>query len=501
MRTRTFTLALFAAVTIVAWAGSAYAQSYPPPPPPYSQGPGGYSQAAPGYDDQAPYYDPRPDGNYDDPNSYDQGYDSSYDSQSPADESLFYSELSPYGRWIQRGSYGWVWEPTRVEVGWRPYTRGRWVQSDYGWTWLSDEPWGWATYHYGRWTLDREYGWLWVPGTDWGPAWVSFQEGNGYLGWAPLPPSVGFQASIGIQIGGLSLSASIDPYAWSFVPERSFFAARLDSVILPPARNVTFIRSTTNYTNIRVVNHRVFNQGFPTQRIEQATGQRVQHFQLTPTRDRARGRVAQVQGNQISIFQPAPSLARPQANVTPQVAIQRRQQQQLRRGAQQSGQPQPGQPQPGQPTRQVQQPPQPGDQRQWQRPSNTRPAPSPEEVDRKYQAQQQQLQARQEAQRNRLQQLQQQEQQNRGNNAQAQQREAQRQAEQKALQEQNQREQQLLQARRDREKQAAQARPQRPPNDQNQQNRQNQQNQNQQQQRQKEQPQRERKPEPTPPPV
>src|SRR3954464_2631010 len=44
---------------------------------------------------------------------------------------------------------GGVWEPAQVEVGWRPYTRGRWVQSDYGWTWLSNEPWGWATYHYG----------------------------------------------------------------------------------------------------------------------------------------------------------------------------------------------------------------------------------------------------------------------------------------------------------------------------------------------------------------
>jgi hypothetical protein len=492
MKTRTFTLVVLTAA--VGLAGSAYAQSYPPPPPP--NGPGGYDQAAPGYDDQAPYYDPRPDGNYDDPNSYN---DPGYDTQGPVDESLFYSELSPYGRWIQRGSYGWVWEPMQVEVGWRPYTRGRWVQSDYGWTWLSDEPWGWATYHYGRWFADPEYGWLWVPGTDWGPAWVSFQEGNGYVGWAPLPPSVGFQASIGIQIGGLSLTAAIDPFAWAFVPEHDFLQTRLDSVILPPARNVTFIRNTNNITNIRVVNHRVFNQGIPTQRIEQATGQRVQQFQLTPTRDRVQGRVAQVQGNRISIFQPAPNLARPQANITPQVAIQRRQQQQLRRGGQQSGQPGQPQAQPGQPTRQVQQPPQPGDQRQWQRPSNTRPVPSsPEEVDRKYQAQQQQLQARQEAQRNRLQQLQQQEQQqNQNNSAQAQQREAQHQAEQKAMQEQHQREQQLLQARRDREKQAAQARPQQRPNDQNQQNRQNQ---NQQQQRQREQQQRDKKPEPTPPP-
>src|SRR5258706_3489242 len=253
MKTRTFTLTLLTAA--VALGVIAYAQSYPPPPPPYDPGQSGYNQ--PGYDDQAPYYDPRPNGNYDDPYAYnDQGYDSRYD-RGPVDESLFYSELSPYGRWIQRGRYGWVWEPTRVEVGWRPYTRGHWVLTDYGWTWLSDEPWGWATYHYGRWLFDPQYRWPSRPGTERGPAWVSFQEGNGYVGWAPLPPSVGFSASIGFQIGALSLSVGIDPYAYSFVPERSFFEARLDSVILPAARNVTFLRRSTDYTNIQIVNRRV----------------------------------------------------------------------------------------------------------------------------------------------------------------------------------------------------------------------------------------------------
>ena len=86
-----------------------------------------------------------------------------------------------------------------MAVGWRPYTQGHWVDTDYGWTWISDEPWGWATYHYGRWLADQEYGWLWVPGNQWGPAWVSFQQGGGYVGWAPLPPAVGFQAGIGLQ--------------------------------------------------------------------------------------------------------------------------------------------------------------------------------------------------------------------------------------------------------------------------------------------------------------
>ena len=73
-----------------------------------------------------------------------------------ADYGMFYDSLSSYGSWFETPDYGYVWQPVIVrEVSWRPYTRGRWVCSDYGWTWLSDEPFGWATYHYGRWALLR----------------------------------------------------------------------------------------------------------------------------------------------------------------------------------------------------------------------------------------------------------------------------------------------------------------------------------------------------------
>jgi hypothetical protein len=36
---------------------------------------------------------------------------------------------------------------------------------DGAWTLASDEPFGWATYHYGRWAWNFQAGWLWVPGT------------------------------------------------------------------------------------------------------------------------------------------------------------------------------------------------------------------------------------------------------------------------------------------------------------------------------------------------
>ena len=114
---------------------------------------------------------------------------------------LFYSSLAPYGNWVSM-DYGYAWAPTGVGTGWRPYMDGQWVWSDLGWTWSSYEPWGWATYHYGRWVMDPYYGWLWVPGTTWAPAWVSWYQTPGYVGWSPLPPDNNFFLEIGLGFGG-----------------------------------------------------------------------------------------------------------------------------------------------------------------------------------------------------------------------------------------------------------------------------------------------------------
>ncbi|HXY40062.1 MAG TPA: DUF6600 domain-containing protein, partial [Vicinamibacteria bacterium] len=101
---------------------------------------------------------------------------------------FFHDSLATHGTWTNSPRYGYVWAPRHLAHGWRPYVYGRWVYTDYGWTWVSDEPFGWATYHYGRWYLDPQQGWLWVPGDEWGPAWVDWRSNNDYVGWAPLPP-------------------------------------------------------------------------------------------------------------------------------------------------------------------------------------------------------------------------------------------------------------------------------------------------------------------------
>src|SRR5437660_1305523 len=54
------------------------------------------------------------------------------------DFGVFYSDLTPYGEWVDRPGYGRVWLPSGRPAGWRPYTLGRWVETDYGWTWVSE---------------------------------------------------------------------------------------------------------------------------------------------------------------------------------------------------------------------------------------------------------------------------------------------------------------------------------------------------------------------------
>jgi hypothetical protein len=98
---------------------------------------------------------------------------------------LFYDDLSPYGTWVEGTQYGTVFVPHGDYV---PYARGRWVYTDYGLTWVSDAPFGWATEHYGRWARVPRYGWAWIPGTEWSPAWVDFRYDDHYVAWAPRGP-------------------------------------------------------------------------------------------------------------------------------------------------------------------------------------------------------------------------------------------------------------------------------------------------------------------------
>ncbi len=186
---------------------------------------------------------------------------------------VFYNELAPYGDWVQTADYGYVWQPVGVGVGWQPYTVGQWVYTDDGWAWVSQESWGWATYHYGRWTNLRGRGWCWVPGYEWAPAWVSWRSGGGYVGWAPLPPEVVWQPSVGISVG-IGISFGVGPSFYRFCPDRYFGYGNVGNFCVPPQNNVTIIQNTTNITNItNVVNNNqnvIYNGGPDYQELSRA---------------------------------------------------------------------------------------------------------------------------------------------------------------------------------------------------------------------------------------
>ena len=55
-----------------------------------------------------------------------------------------------------------------------------------GMTWISDDPWGYVTFHHGRWGWSSRWGWYWIPGVFYSPAWVAWNWSGGYCGWAPL---------------------------------------------------------------------------------------------------------------------------------------------------------------------------------------------------------------------------------------------------------------------------------------------------------------------------
>lgn len=224
---------------------------------------------------------------------------------------FFSDALSPYGGWMWLEGPGMVWYPYNVPIGWRPYVLGRWVYTEYGWTWVSDEEWGWAVYHYGRWHYDPRYGWVWVPGSEWGPAWVVWHEGGGYVGWAPLPWRVRWRAGVGLDWGGIDLYAILDPTWWCFTETRYLVGADLHRRIVPSVRNVTLIKITKNVTKYTVVEKRVVNQGVGIEAVARAAGRPVRRLRLGEADSPEAAGGGKVRGTELVLFRPDVSKDRP----------------------------------------------------------------------------------------------------------------------------------------------------------------------------------------------
>ncbi len=147
----------------------------------------------------------------------DRAFDISVSARYVSPDVIGYQDLDAYGTWRIDASFGNVWFPNRVAVGWAPYREGHWAWIDpWGWTWVDDAPWGFAVTHYGRWAHMRGM-WGWVPGpvrtrAYYAPALVVFVGGDNFqitissgivggVAWFPLAPREVYRPPYSVSLG------------------------------------------------------------------------------------------------------------------------------------------------------------------------------------------------------------------------------------------------------------------------------------------------------------
>src|SRR6266513_953851 len=238
---------------------------------------------------------------------------------------FFYDNLNG-GNWYQVADYGYVWQPdAATSADWRPYTDGYWAYTDVGWTWVSYEDFGWATYHYGRWVRLEDYGWCWVPGYEWGPAWVSWRTGGNYIGWAPLPPEGRGEIVYESRpiTGHVDVEFGIGPAYYNFIDVRFIGEPVLRGHFYDYNQNVVYINNTVNVTNITYNNSVVYNYGPDYAVLSRYSTRPIQRLKLErtsvdPLQAVKAGNVTKVQGDKLVLAAPL-KLQKANTQIAPKV--------------------------------------------------------------------------------------------------------------------------------------------------------------------------------------
>ena len=195
-------------------------------------------------------------------------------------ETIGAEDLSNYGSWDNSSSDdGPVWYPSGVAADWQPYCYGHWAWiAPWGWTWVEQEPWGFAPFHYGRW---GRFGnrWGWVPGPRvvhpiYSPALVVFVGGarfavggTGVAAWFPLGPREPY----------------VPWYHSSALYTNRVNVANIYNRNTVEVRNIYNQRTTNVYVNNTVVNRVYVNRQVATVAVPQnefAAGRSVSHAAL-----------------------------------------------------------------------------------------------------------------------------------------------------------------------------------------------------------------------------
>jgi len=191
----------------------------------------------------------------------------------------FQAHLTPYGQWVDVPGVGTAWVPAAAnDPMWRPYMNaGHWQFTDAGWFWQSDYPWGDMAFHYGRWIKNEFTGgrWGWVPGYDWAPSWVSWREGSGGMGWAPLPWGVEFRVGLGLYWHGAVVVEGVDfglgYNSFVFVGSDHFWGGNYNVYVYDQERSRVFYEHSTFHAGYKMDGGHFVAEGLGRDRIAAIT--------------------------------------------------------------------------------------------------------------------------------------------------------------------------------------------------------------------------------------
>lgn len=201
----------------------------------------------------------------------DRHYENSSSSRYVSADVVGYEDLDDHGTWRRTPDNGYVWFPRTTEQGWAPYHNGHWDYIEpWGYTWVDDEPWGFAPFHYGRW-VNYEGSWGWVPAAPRaeGVAYVRPVYAPALVAWVGGP-----HFAIGIGVGGGESYGSGVSVGWFplgprevYVP--SYRASRnyvnnvnvsnttVNTTVVNNYYNTAVVNNNVSVTNVKYVNQSV----------------------------------------------------------------------------------------------------------------------------------------------------------------------------------------------------------------------------------------------------
>jgi len=183
-----------------------------------------------------------------------------------SDDVVGYEDLDEYGGWRDVPEYGTVWFPRTTVAGWAPYRYGHWVYiQPWGYTWVDDEPWGFAPFHYGRWIAVGGV-WGWVPCRPRavvGVAYVRPVYAPALVAWIGGP-----RFAVGVAVGGASSVGWFplgprEVYVPSYRVSRTYVNnvnisnTTVNTTVVNNYYNTNVVNNNTTVTNVTYVNQRV----------------------------------------------------------------------------------------------------------------------------------------------------------------------------------------------------------------------------------------------------